>query len=138
MNKLFYGFCLVLLLTGSTWAKETNITRTEVLLKTGTSWDGDTLPAYPEGKPEITLLRITIPAHTQLPVHMHPVINAGILLEGELTVMTQSKQVMHLKAGETLSELVNKWHYGKNEGDEPAVIMVFYVGIQGEPITIKK
>ena len=138
MNKLVIGICMVFLLAGSTWAKDTNTTRTEVLIKTGTSWDGDALPAYPEGNPEITLLRITIPPHTQLPMHKHPVINAGILLKGELTVMTQSNKTFHLKEGETISELVEKWHYGKNEGDNPAVIMVFYVGIQGEPITIKK
>ena len=138
MKKLFVGFCLAVLVTNTVWAKDTNTTRVEVLLKTTTSWDGDALPAYPEGQPEVTILRITIPAHTQLPMHEHPVINAGILLKGELTVMTETDQTLHLKAGDLIAELTNKWHYGKNEGDTPAEIMVFYAGIENEPITVKK
>ena len=35
-------------------------------------------------------------------------------------------------------EVVNKWHYGKNEGDKMAEIMVFYAGVLDKPITIKK
>jgi len=138
MNRLFFAISLALLLFNNTWARDTNITKAEVLLKTTTSWDGEALPVYPEGQPEITILRITIPPHTQLPVHEHPVINAGILLKGELTVMTASEQFLHLKAGDLIAELVSKWHYGKNEGDVPAEIMVFYAGIEGEPITVKK
>ncbi len=49
---------------------------------------GNTLPEYPEGKPEITILRIQIPPGTTLPLHTHPVINAGVLLSGELAVIT--------------------------------------------------
>jgi len=138
MHKLFFCFCLAALVTNTAWSKDTSITRTEVLLKTAASWDGDALPAYPEGQPEITILRITIPPHTQLPMHKHPVINAGILLKGELTVMTEGKQTLKLKAGDLIAELVNKWHYGKNEGDVPAEIMVFYAGIKDGAITVKK
>jgi hypothetical protein len=32
------------------------------LVKATQSWDGNLLPAFPQGQPEITLLRITIPA----------------------------------------------------------------------------
>jgi len=45
---------------------------------------------------------------------------------------------LHLKAGDSIVELVNKWHYGKNEGDEPAEIIIVYSGTQGIPITIEK
>jgi len=138
MLKLFLGACISILLTSTTWARDTNTIRTEVLLKTTASWNGDALPAYPEGQPEITILRISIPPHSQLPMHKHPVINAGILLKGELTVMTEGNETLYIKEGELIAELVNKWHYGKNEGDEPAEIMVFYAGIKDGPITVKK
>ncbi len=54
------------------------------LSKTVSSWDGGILPAFPEGQPEITILRITVPPGVSLPEHKHPVINAGVLLRGEL------------------------------------------------------
>lgn len=138
MNKLIFGICATLLLTSLAWAKDTNVTQVEQLLKSSTTWDGDALPAYPEGQPEVTILRITIPPHTQLPMHKHPVINAGILLKGKLTVVTDGDRKLHINAGESIAELVNKWHYGKNEGDEPAEILVFYAGIKDKPITIRK
>jgi len=109
----------------------------ELLAKNTVSWDGDELPAYPTGTPEVSILRITIPAHTALPLHRHPVINAGVLLEGQLTVVTPDGLEKHMKAGDSLIELVEKWHFGRNDGDEPAVILVVYAGEVGKPITVK-
>ncbi|MCP4155117.1 MAG: cupin domain-containing protein, partial [bacterium] len=60
-----------------------------------------------------------------------------VMLKGELTVVTEEKKVLHLKAGDSIAEVVNTWHYGKNEGTEAAVIIVFYAGIKGKPITVK-
>lgn len=108
------------------------------LVKSTESWDGRQLPAYPDGRPEVTILRITIPPKYRLPMHKHPVINAGVLLKGELTVITESGETLHLKPYDSLVEVVEKWHYGVNEGDEPAEIIVFYAGEKGKPITVKK
>ena len=138
MKKLFYGICLTLLLSSHVWARDVNTVKVDVLAKTSSSWDGGTLPDYAKGKPEVTILRIIIPPKVQLPLHKHPVINVGVLLKGELTVVTEDKKVLYLKAGDSIVEVVNKWHYGKNEGNEPAEIIVFYAGIRGTPITIKE
>lgn len=138
MKRLLCGICLTLLFSSPVWAREVNPVNVDVLAKTSSSWDGETLPDFAKGKPEITILRITIPPKAQLPLHKHPVINAGLLLRGELTVETEDKKILHLKAGDSIVEVVEKWHSGKNEGNEPAEIIVFYAGIQGEPITIKE
>lgn len=116
-----------------------NVTNIEVkqLAKSTKSWDGDNLPAYPLGQPEVTILKIRIPAGAKLEIHNHPVINAGVLLKGELTVISEDDKILHLKAGDSIVELVNKKHYGKNEGTEMAEIIVFYAGIENKPITIK-
>ncbi|MDA3807893.1 MAG: cupin domain-containing protein [Thiomicrorhabdus sp.] len=138
VKKKLCGICFILLLTGNVWAQELNTVKVEVLAKTGASWDGRDLPNYTKGKPEITILRIKIPPKVELPLHEHPVINAGVLLTGELTVVTKDRETLHLKAGDSIVEVVDKWHSGKNEGNETAEIIVFYVGIQGTPITIKE
>ncbi|MFH1155101.1 MAG: cupin domain-containing protein [Pseudomonadota bacterium] len=136
MKKLIVVMCLTVMLAGNVRAAEGVVV--ETLSRSGQSWDGNALPAYPQGTPEITILRITIPAGTELPLHEHPVINAGVLLKGELTVVTRDNKVLHLTAGQSLVEVVDTWHYGKNEGSTPAEIIVFYAGIQGEPITVKQ
>ncbi|WP_294964325.1 hypothetical protein [Sulfurimonas sp.] len=38
----------------------------------------------------------------------------------------------------TFTFYMTKWCYGKNISDESAKIIVIYVGIKGEPITIEK
>ncbi|MCA9444669.1 MAG: cupin domain-containing protein [Candidatus Omnitrophica bacterium] len=126
--------CLALAL----YAEPNDNARVEVLAKTSKMWDGSALPDYPKENPEVTILKVTIPAHTELPMHKHAVINAGYVLSGELTVVSEEGPEMTLKAGDTLVELVDKWHYGKNEGDEDVEIVVFYAGEKDKPITIKK
>lgn len=107
----------------------------ETLAKSSLSWNDSLLTSYPEGQPEITILKIDIPAHTQLDLHQHPVINAGVLLKGQLTVVADNGQTLHMQEGDALIELVNTYHYGMNEGDETAQIIVFYAGIKDHPIT---
>jgi quercetin dioxygenase-like cupin family protein len=138
MKKLIYGICFALLLSSNVLAEDLNAVQVDVLAKTSLSWDGSHLPDYPKDTPEVTILRIRIPPGVQLPLHKHPVINAGVLLKGELTVVTEDNRTLHLKAGESIVEVVNKWHYGKNEGNETTEIVVFYAGVLNTPITIKK
>jgi len=106
------------------------------LIKTTQSWDGKCLPAYPQGKPEITILRISIPAGAQLKTHSHPVINAVVLISGQLTVVTTDGKTLHLKAGDPFVEVVNRLHYGINQGKVPAELVVFYAGVTNTPITV--
>ncbi len=111
---------------------------TEVLAKSCSSWDGALLPQYPHGQPEITILRITIPPKAQLALHKHPVINAGVLLKGRLAVVADDERTFDLEAGDSIVELVNQWHYGRNNADEPAEIIMFYAGTPGTAITVEQ
>lgn len=138
MKKVVYCILSAILVAGCASPKYANDVRSVQLIKSTTSWNGQPLPAYKTGTPEITILRITIPPNHTLPIHTHPVINAGVLLKGELTVITDSGQVLRMKPHDPIVEVVDTWHYGRNEGDEPAEIIVFYAGEKGEPITIKK
>ena len=138
MKKFLLAACLLLLLSGNSWALDASTVTVDVLAKTTASWNGATLPSYPTGQPEVTILKISIPPHVRLPLHQHPVINAGVLLQGELTVVTKEGKTLHLEAGDPIVEVVNTWHYGINEGNEPAEIIVFYAGIQGESVTTKE
>lgn len=108
----------------------------EILVQSGHSWDGAQLPPYSKEAPHISILKITIPPHSELPWHNHPCINAGYLISGELIVTSESGQTRRLRAGEGLIEMVHTWHYGRNDRDVPAEIVVVYVGVEGQPLSI--
>jgi len=110
----------------------------ELVAESYLSWNGDSLPAYPEGKPKITIVKVTIPPHSTLPNHYHPVINAGVLLSGELTVVDVKGNVLEMKAGDPIIEVVNTIHHGINKGDVPAEILVFYAGAEETEIVVKE
>lgn len=110
----------------------------QVLIKTTQSWNGATLPAYGDGQPEITIVRYTFAPGASLPMHMHPVINAGVLIQGTLEVMTKSGEKITLKAGQPMVELFKEWHYGVNPGKKPVDLIVVYAGTVGTPLVIRE
>jgi quercetin dioxygenase-like cupin family protein len=127
---------LLLLLPLTLFAKDKTAPTKEKLTVSTEAWTGKKLPAYPSGQPEISILKITIPPGQRLPTHKHPVINGGVVIRGELTVTTDKGEVLHVKAGQPIVEVVNEWHYGANHGTEPVELIVFYAGVKGIPITI--
>jgi quercetin dioxygenase-like cupin family protein len=135
MKPLLFVPLTALLLTLMTSDEKVS---SETICRSTTSWDGKTLPAYGTGQPEITIKRVTIPSGTTLPLHKHPIINAGVLLRGKLTVETDDGKRLVLSAGDPIVELVNQWHRGINQGDETVEILVFYAGTVGDTLTIKK
>jgi quercetin dioxygenase-like cupin family protein len=138
MKKFIFTTFIISFLFVVACAENSNNVIVEQLTKSTKSWNGENLPKYPKGQPEVTILRIKIPAGAKLEIHNHPVINAGVLLSGELTVITDDNKTLHLKAGDSIVEVVNKKHYGKNEGSQTAEIIVFYAGEVNKPITIKE
>jgi quercetin dioxygenase-like cupin family protein len=138
MRRLVWGACLLLVVCFNAGAAETNGIHSETLVKSGSSWDGAVLPQWTPGAPEITILRITVDPGAVLPLHEHPVINAGVLVKGQLKVTKEDGKTLLLKAGDPIVEVVNARHSGKNEGAVPAEIIVFYAGKVDAPITVIK
>ncbi len=138
MIRIFVVSILIGLSLISAWSKTHSNVEVILLKKSSKSWNKKALPSYNLGVPEITILKITIPPKTILPLHKHPVINAGVLLKGSLTVTTESGRQLEIQEGDAIIEVVQEWHYGENKGSEPAEIIVFYAGTKGTPLSIKK
>jgi quercetin dioxygenase-like cupin family protein len=108
----------------------------EVLLQADQSWNGQPYTQYPKGRPELTMLKVTLAPHTVLPWHTHPFPNAGYVLSGTLTLHDKASgktRVVH--QGEAFAESVDDVHRGE-AGDEPAVLLITYAGIPGVPTSI--
>jgi len=110
----------------------------EILQKSQSSWNNTPIKQMNLTNPEVTVVRIQIPKGEKLPLHQHPILNVGYLTKGELTVHTLKDEILVLKAGDPIIEVIDTWHYGESTGNEDAEIIVVYVGNKGDTITETK
>ena len=101
------------------------------LVNSTKEWDGQSLPEYPDGQAEIKVLRIKIPSGVTLPWHYHPVINAAVILKGNLELYLEDGRTKVFGPGEALVEVVNTVHAGKSIGNDDVELVVFYAGSKG-------
>lgn len=132
MQAMF--FLCSLLPFGAARAADQPGVQMETLSRSGASWDGTPYVAYPAAAPELTVVKLTIAPHTELPWHTHPMPNAAYILAGEITVEEkQSGAKKVLTQGQVIPEMVNRLHRGRT-GDAPVVLIVFYAGAKGMPL----
>ena len=99
----------------------------EELIRTSQSWDGVELPDYFQGRPELVAVKYVVPAGQKLGWHHHPVMNYGILVQGELTIIGQDGKEKVVHEGEAVVEMVNTIHHGENRGDKDVILYMFYL-----------
>lgn len=109
----------------------------EILLKTITTWDNTAFRNITIKNPEVTVLKIKIDVGESLPMHKHDILNIAYVKQGTLTVTTDTGEQITVKEGECLPEVISKYHYGKNTGNEPVELIVFYVGEKNSDLTVK-
>jgi quercetin dioxygenase-like cupin family protein len=131
------AFCWFLPLSEEAFAQGSGV-KVEQLLQTTRSWDGTRYVGYPAGQPEVTVLKISIPSHTALAWHQHPMINAGYVLSGKIVLEKKgAREGKTIRAGQALAECVNTTHRGYTT-DQPVVLIVFYAGAPGMTLSIKE
>ena len=106
------------------------------LLRTDKSWNGATLPDYPQGQPELVAVKYVIPAGKRLGWHHHVCMNHGVLVQGELTIIGLDGQTKTIHEGDVVVEMVDSIHYGENRGKEPVVLYMFYLSQEGLPLSV--
>ena len=106
----------------------------ETLVQSTSAWDATPYTRYPDGPPQLSVLRITIAPHTALAWHSHPMPNAGYVLSGELTLEERRGIRRHFVAGQAINETVDRIHRGVT-GEAPVVLIVFYAGAPGLPLS---
>jgi quercetin dioxygenase-like cupin family protein len=130
--------CLALSACATTHSDKAPAVTSTQLIKTTTTWDGKDIH-YPTGeKAQVTALMVEIPVNGETGWHHHPVPSFAMIVQGTLDVMLKDGSVNHLKAGDPLVEVVDTAHNGRNTGDVPVKIMVFYAGTINSTLTIKE
>ncbi len=107
------------------------------LASTSQSWDGAELPDYPSGRPELIVRRYVFPRGSKLGWHHHPVMNYGIVQQGELTIIGLDGAEKTVRTGEAVVEMVGTVHHGENRGDKTVVLDMFYISKPGTPIAVQ-
>ena len=110
---------------------------TTELIRTSQSWDGAELPDYPAGRPELVAVRYEFPAGKKLGWHHHPVMNYGVLQQGELTIIGLDGKEKVVHEGEAVVEMVDTIHHGENRGDKTVILDMFYLSQAGVPLAVQ-
>lgn len=111
--------------------------KTTELIRTSQSWDGVILPDFPQGKPELRVIRIDFPVGAKTGWHHHTVVNYGIVQQGELTIVCQDGSEKTFREGEPLVEVIGTIHRGENRGPKPIILNMFYFSSPSQEITIQ-
>ena len=111
--------------------------KTTELIRTSQSWDGALLPDFPQGQPELRVVRLDFPIGAKTGWHHHSVVNYGIVQQGDLTIVCQDGTEKTFHEGEALVEVIGTIHRGENRGSKPVILNMFYFSSPGTEITIQ-
>ena len=93
---------------------------------------------YLEGKPELRLLKVMIPAGMKTSIHKHPSPMLIHVTRGRLKHV-RGEEINFFKAGDAFVESNNGGeHYLKNIGKKPVILHIGVVSVVGMPTTIIK
>ncbi len=109
-----------------------------VLVQSEKSWNGVEYHPYPQGTPQLTVIKLLIQKGHALPWHKHVAPNAGYVAQGELTLEDQKtgeKKVY--KQGEAFAESVGQFHRGiATDTKQDTVLILTYAGTAKTPLSV--
>lgn len=108
-----------------------------VLKKTTVTGNGQKI-VYPRTEQaEVTAMSVELAPGAETGWHQHPVPVYAYVLSGHLSVELANGPTLEFAPGEVVIEVVDTLHNGKNRGNEPVKLAVFYLGVAGTPNVIK-
>ena len=107
----------------------------EPVLKTDTTSIGQKI-VYPNfQQDEVTVAKVTIPPGKSTGWHKHNFPVFGYVLQGTLTVEIKNKGTKNYTANSSFSEVINTLHNGVNNGKDDVVLIAFFMGEKGKPLS---
>jgi quercetin dioxygenase-like cupin family protein len=134
MMRTIAGVVISCSLLSAQAAKAPSPLQVKTLLQTEKAWDDKPYDSYPAGRPQLSVLEITIPPHTTMEWHRHLIPNAAYVVAGDLKVEKQNGQTAHFGKGQVIAETVGEWHRGVT-GERAVELLVFYAGAKGLPLS---
>ena len=98
---------------------------------------GDRVVAYPQGTPEMRVVRVSLPVGATIPLHTDPSPVVVVVTKGAMTnvrLVDGSEVVSVVQPGDGFLEgHPDKPHYVTNRGPEPAEALVTFASVEGLP-----
>lgn len=136
--KRFFIVSMMLVAGFSATAQYSNEIMVEKLLKTDSTEMGQHIE-YPNiSNEEVTILKVTIPPGKSTGWHKHLTPVFAYVLEGTLTVQQENGKKVRVEKNGSVAESINMYHTGINETTTPVVLIAFYIGEKGKPVSVKK
>ena len=108
----------------------------EPVLKTDTTSIGQKI-VYPNfANDEVSVVKVTIPSGKSTGWHKHTFPVFAYVLQGTLTVEVENKKTLQFPKGSSFSEVINTLHNGENNGTEDVVLIAFFMGEKGKPLSV--
>lgn len=137
MKTIFLLFLAHILLV-TAQAQYNNEIKVEKLLKTDTTETGQPID-YPNiTDEEVSILKVTIPPGKSTGWHKHLFPVFAYVVQGTLTVQQEGGKKIQFKENDSVSESIDTYHTGINEGRKPVVLIVFYMGQKDKPVSVKR
>lgn len=127
--------CFVVFSVGAQYKNDIVI---EPVLKTDTTTIGQKI-VYPQVQnAEVTMSRITIPVGKSTGWHKHDYPVFAYVLNGVLTVEIENNKSVQFGENSTISEVMNTFHNGINNGNEDVILIAIYLGEKGKSLSTRK
>jgi quercetin dioxygenase-like cupin family protein len=135
MKKIFFILVFISLVSGAN-AQYNKGVIIEPVLKTDTTSIGQKI-IYPNfANDEVSIVKVTLPPGKSTGWHKHLFPVFAYVLQGTLTVEIENKKPMQFPANSSFSEVINRLHNGINNGTEDVVLIAFFMGEKGKPLSV--
>jgi len=106
------------------------------LLKTDTTSIGQKI-VYPDfTNDEVSIVKVIIPPGKSTGWHKHVFPVFAYVLQGTLTVEVENHKTMQFHAGTSFPEVIDTLHNGINNGKEDVILIAFFMGEKGKPLSV--
>lgn len=107
----------------------------KTLLKTDTTSIGQKI-VYPDFvSDEVSIIKVTIPPGKSTGWHKHVFPVFAYVLQGTLTLEVENKKTRQYQANSSFAEVVDTLHNGVNNGKEDVILIAFFMGGKGIPLS---
>lgn len=108
--------------------------RLREVLRTTSTWAGGPID-FPQQPKEIVGVVVEIPPGAETGWHSHTAPSFAFVLSGVLEVQLRDGRIKRAQAGQAFAEVIDVAHNGRNVGDGPVKLIVFYTTQLGAPLT---
>jgi len=103
----------------------------ETLKKTSVTSNGQKITYPLTDKAEVTAMTVDLAPGAETGWHKHPVPVYAYVVSGNLSVELEDGKQFSFNTGDAIVEVVDTFHNGRNIGEVPVKLAVFYLGIEG-------